>query len=88
MAESGTSLSEEDLAVLELEDGWQKNYSTKAEAIRRELGWSTTKYYIRLNLLLDNPEAIYSRPVTVGRLRRLREARTDERGGAHTRQPS
>ncbi|MBM9432436.1 DUF3263 domain-containing protein [Flaviflexus equikiangi] len=73
-------LSDEDLLVLELEDTWQDRFPTKAEAIRQTLGWSTTKYHIRLNRLLDDTAAIYAKPVTVGRLRRLREARAAERG--------
>lgn len=77
-------LDAEDLAVLELEETWQENFSTKQEAIRTTLGWSATKYYIRLNRLLDDAAAIYAKPVTVSRLRRLREARSAERGGSST----
>ena len=75
-------LSSEDLAVLELEESWQETYATKAEAIRATFGWSSAKYHIRLYRLLDDAAAIYAKPVTVSRLRRLREARTAERGGA------
>ncbi|WP_182354334.1 DUF3263 domain-containing protein [Flaviflexus huanghaiensis] len=75
-------LSGEDAAVLELEETWQERYATKAEAIRATFGWTSSKYHIRLNSLLDNETAIYAKPVTVGRLRRLREARSAERGGA------
>lgn len=75
-------LNEEDLLVLELEETWQEKFSTKPEAIRQTLGWSVTKYHIRLNRLLDDAVAIYARPVTVSRLRRLREARSAERGGS------
>lgn len=77
-----TELSSEDLAVLELEETWQERFATKTEAIRATFGWSTAKYHIRLNRLLDDAAAIYAKPVTVSRLRRLREARSAERGAA------
>lgn len=73
-------LNEEDLRVLELEETWQEKFSTKAEAIRQTFGWSATKYHIRLNRLLEDATAIYAKPVTVGRLRRIRETRSIERG--------
>lgn len=82
-----TELSEEDLAILDLEENWSTKFETKAEAIRQTFGWSTTRYHIRLNLLLDHPDAIYSRPVTVSRLRRLRDGRAGERGGVGTHSP-
>ena len=82
-----TELSDEDLAILDLEDTCSDRFETKAEAIRQTFGRSSSRYYIRLNLLLDNPDAIYSRPVTVGRLRRLRNARAEERGGSSAHSP-
>ena len=73
-------LSAEDLQVLELEETWQDRFPTKAEAISATFGWSAVKYHIRLNRLLDDAAAIYTKPVTVSRLRRLRDARSAERG--------
>jgi len=73
-------LSAEDVQVLELEETWQDRFPTKAEAISATFGWSAVKYHIRLNRLLDDAAAIYTKPVTVSRLRRLRDARSAERG--------
>ena len=47
----------------------------KEQAILDEFGWSTTAYYLRLNALLDRPEALVADPMLVKRLRRLRDSR-------------
>ena len=73
--------TEQDDAILTLEDTWSQKYSSKSDAIRQELGMTVLHYQIRLNELLDCPEAIYARPTTVARLRRLRESRLAERRG-------
>jgi len=70
--ESG--LSERDRAVLAVE---RRNWSgpgEKERAIREGLDMSPTRYYQLLNALLDDPRAVAFDPVTVNRLRRLREA--------------
>lgn len=85
-----SQLSEEDGAILDLEENWRSRYDSKSEAVRDTFGWTMTRYHIRLNALLDDPAAIYSRPVTVGRLRRLRDRRENERGAStrgYHRQP-
>jgi hypothetical protein len=51
----------------------------KERAIREELGMSPTRYYQALNALLDDPAALAHAPVTVNRLRRLREERRSRR---------
>jgi hypothetical protein len=38
-----------------------------------------TRYYQLLNALIDRPEALAADPVTVGRLRRLRDLRAARR---------
>ncbi|GAB3172605.1 hypothetical protein GCM10027162_15320 [Streptomyces incanus] len=51
----------------------------KERAIREELGLSPVRYYQLLNALLDDPRALAHDPVTVNRLRRVRESRRTER---------
>ncbi|MQY13060.1 hypothetical protein SRB5_32000 [Streptomyces sp. RB5] len=51
----------------------------KERAIRERLGISPTSYYQQLNALLDDARALAADPVTVNRLRRIREARRARR---------
>lgn len=51
----------------------------KERAIREELGLAPVRYYQLLNALLDDQRALAFDPVTVNRLRRVREARRAER---------
>ncbi|QKV94314.1 DUF3263 domain-containing protein [Streptomyces sp. NA02950] len=73
-AEPG-GLSDRDRAVLALErHGWP-GPGAKERAIRERLGISPTRYFQLLNALLDDPRALEHDPVTVNRLRRVREER-------------
>jgi hypothetical protein len=72
-------LSEQDLAVLALERRGWSGPGAKERAIRERLGISPTRYFQLLNALLDDPRALAHDPVTVGRLRRLRDARRERR---------
>ncbi|MGW7413179.1 DUF3263 domain-containing protein [Streptomyces sp. NPDC054863] len=66
-------LSERELAVLAVErQGWA-GPGAKERAIREQLGISPTRYYQLLNALLDDERALVHDPVTVNRLRRVRE---------------
>ena len=47
--------------------------------MRDELDLSATTYWRKVNTLLDRPDAMAYAPVAVGRLRRLRDARSDPR---------
>ncbi|AYG81432.1 hypothetical protein DWB77_03578 [Streptomyces hundungensis] len=60
-------------AVLHLETRPWPTPGAKERAIREELGVSPTRYYQLLNALLDDTRALAHDPVTVNRLRRLRE---------------
>ncbi|WP_329120785.1 DUF3263 domain-containing protein [Streptomyces sp. NBC_01465] len=51
----------------------------KERAIRERLGISPTRYYQLLNALLDDERALAHDPVTVNRLRRVRDARRGSR---------
>ncbi|MDH6112256.1 hypothetical protein P3T36_003666 [Kitasatospora sp. MAP12-15] len=74
-----TGLTERDLAVLALEGRSWRTQGAKEQAIREELGISSTRYYQLLNGLLDREEAVAHAPVLVYRLRRIRDARRAER---------
>jgi hypothetical protein len=74
------SLSAQDRAVLALERrGWPPGGGTKERVIRERLEMSPTRYYQLLNALLDDPSALAHDPVTVNRLRRIRDERRAQR---------
>ncbi|MFJ6697121.1 DUF3263 domain-containing protein [Streptomyces sp. NPDC091272] len=73
-SDPGPGLSERELAVLAVErQGWAAP-GAKERAVREQLGVSPTRYYQLLNALLDDERALAHDPVTVNRLRRVREA--------------
>lgn len=70
-------LSAEDLLVLDLEGRTFRHLGAKERAIRERLGWTPTRYFVRLNRLLDHPAALAHAPAVVNR---LRARRTSSRG--------
>lgn len=68
-------LSGRDRSVLALERVSWTGAGAKERAIRERLGMSPVRYYQLLGALLDDPRALAHDPVTVNRLRRVREAR-------------
>ncbi|CAM5443056.1 hypothetical protein SABIM44S_02263 [Streptomyces abikoensis] len=72
-------LSELDLAVLALERRAFSGPGAKERAVRERLGMTPTRYYQLLGALLDDPRALAHDPVTVNRLRRIRDARRERR---------
>ncbi|MER5303124.1 DUF3263 domain-containing protein [Streptomyces lasiicapitis] len=76
-ADDGLSARAE--AVLALERRNWAGPGAKERAIREELGLAPVRYYQILNALLDDARALAHDPVTVNRLRRVREARRAER---------
>lgn len=72
-------LSDRDRAVLAVERQSWAGPGAKERAIRERLGISPTRYYQLLNALLDDRRALEADPVTVNRLRRVREARRGRR---------
>ncbi|MEU5423585.1 DUF3263 domain-containing protein [Streptomyces sp. NPDC001407] len=75
----GSGLSGRDRDVLALERRTWPGPGAKERAIREDLGLTPTRYYQLLNALLDDPAALAHDPVTVNRLRRLRDARRERR---------
>ncbi|GHC59772.1 DUF3263 domain-containing protein [Streptomyces flavofungini] len=72
-------LSERAKAVLALERRNWAGPGAKERAVREELGLAPVRYYQLLNALLDDQRALAHDPVTVNRLRRVRQARRAER---------
>lgn len=72
-------LTERELAVLALERRGFPGPGAKERAIREKLGLAPVRYYQLLNALIDDPRALIHDPVTVNRLRRIRQARRAER---------
>ncbi len=77
MADVELTRQERDVLALERR-GWT-SAGAKERAVREELGMAPVRYYQLLNALLDAPRALAHDPVTVNRLRRIREARRSER---------
>ena len=73
------ALTDTELAMLELERSWFTIAGTKDAAIGERFGISTTQYYRDLNALIDRPDAVEADPLTVRRLRRMRERRRAQR---------
>ncbi|WP_373304414.1 DUF3263 domain-containing protein [Streptomyces anandii] len=65
--------------ILALERRGFSGPGAKERAIREELGLSPVRYYQLLNALLDDTRALAHDPVTVNRLRRVRNSRRSER---------
>ncbi len=72
-------LGQRELAILALERRSFSGPGAKERAVREELGLAPVRYYQLLNALLDDPRALAADPVTVNRLRRVRESRRSER---------
>lgn len=65
--------------ILAFERRWWQARGSKEEAIHAEFGLSPVRYYVALNRLLDDPEALAAEPVLVNRLRRIRDSRSTVR---------
>lgn len=72
-------LSDNDGALLDFERRWWKHPGEKDAAIRDRFGISATRYYQRINRLLDDPAAYEHDAALVKRLRRLRSSRQHAR---------
>jgi Protein of unknown function (DUF3263) len=68
-------LTEQDRAILDFEGERFLQAGHKQAAIRERFGLSATRYYQRLNVLIDDVEALAYAPSLVNRLRRLRQDR-------------
>lgn len=71
-------VSERDRKVLDFEGSWWLFPGPKDRAIREYLEMSATRYYQAVRRLLDDEEAIAYAPMTVLRLRRMRDERLEQ----------
>lgn len=79
-ASAGTEgLSTRDRALLALERRSWASPGAKERAIREELGLSPVRYYQLVNALIEDRRALEADPVTVNRLRRVRDAKRSRR---------
>ncbi|UNS97649.1 DUF3263 domain-containing protein [Streptomyces tubbatahanensis] len=74
---AAAGLSDEDRAVLAFAARGWPSPGAKERAVRERLGMSPVRYYQYVNALLDDARAAEYDPVTVNRLRRLRQANRD-----------
>ncbi|MER8015721.1 DUF3263 domain-containing protein [Streptomyces griseoluteus] len=72
-------LGSREKAILALERRGFPGPGAKERAIREQLGLAPVRYYQLLNALLDDERALAHDPVTVNRLRRVREVRRSQR---------
>lgn len=68
-------MNDTDHDILAFEGDWWRYAGNKERLIQERFGLSPTRYYQRLNRLLDEPEALAQQPALVKRLLRLRETR-------------
>jgi hypothetical protein len=68
-------LTERDMRILAFERRSWRSPGVKEQAIAEVLDMSATRYYQRLNELIDRPEALAFDPVLVKRLRAQRARR-------------
>lgn len=62
-------------AVLGFEHKTWARPGSKDQAVHDVFGVSATRYYQAVNRVIDDPEALALDPITVNRLRRLRQTR-------------
>lgn len=74
-----SELTERDRAVLAVERRSWPGPGAKERVIRERLGISPTRYYQLLGALIDDALALAHDPVTVNRLRRIRDTRRTRR---------
>ena len=74
-------VSERDRKVLDFEGSWWLFPGPKDRAIREYLEMSATRYYQAVRRLIDDDEAFTYAPMTLLRLRRMRNDRLDQIAG-------
>ena len=74
-----TGLSDVDREMIDFAGRWSHTAAGQLAFIAARWGLSLTAYAVRLNTLINQPEALAYAPVTVARLRRLRDARNANR---------
>jgi hypothetical protein len=70
-------VSERDQSILDFEGSWWLYPGPKDRAVREYLGVSATRYYQALRRLMDDEEALAYAPLTIRRLRQIRQRRLE-----------
>jgi hypothetical protein len=70
-------VSERDRSILDFEGSWWLYPSPKDRAVREYLGMSATRYYQALRRMMDDADALAYAPLTVRRMRRIRQRRLE-----------
>lgn len=70
-------MNDEDRRLLDMAGQRWNRAGNRADAVRAEFGISVTRFWQRVNQLLDDPDALEYSPHTVYRLRRLRTSRRE-----------
>lgn len=71
-------LNRRDRSVLDFEGSWWLYPGPKDRAVRDHLDMSSTRYHQALRRLMDSEEALLYAPLTVRRLRKMRQQRLDQ----------
>lgn len=74
-AAQSEGLTPRDQQILDFERQWWKYEGSKEAAVREQFDMGPTRYYQRLNQLIDSVAALEYDPMLVKRLRRLRSSR-------------
>lgn len=77
--EPTSTLTDVELEMLAMERLWWQFAGAKEQRIRERFDMSATRYYQRLNELIDRDDALAYDPMLVKRLRRLRAQRSRSR---------
>lgn len=72
-------LTAEEITMLAIERRAWQSLAAKEQRVRDLLGWTMVRYYQRLHVLADRPEALVAAPGTVRRLQRLEAERRHRR---------
>ncbi|UAJ16217.1 helix-turn-helix DNA binding domain protein [Gordonia phage Malibo] len=72
-------MTDDDRAVLDFAALRWNRSGNQADAIRTEFDMTVTRFWQRVNTLLDDPEALAYAPQLVNRLRRIRSTRAQRR---------
>jgi hypothetical protein len=78
-------LSARDRQILDFEGRWWVVAETEETGARERFDLSPERYHAVVGRLIDLPQALAYAPLTVKRLRRLRDARIAERSAARSR---
>jgi hypothetical protein len=76
---SQPSLTDHDRQILDFAGKTYRHEGAKWNDVSEQFGMNLTRYYQRLNTLIDHPEAAAYAPQTVNRYRRQRDASTAKR---------